>query len=83
MAAWGWLYRFAELDNTADEFIATCREEPIRRRRRRTSLWDWIYLQGVRQNHDGVHAAARRLCSDGGLPEKQLYLMKLAARRRR
>src|SRR5262249_40432537 len=80
MASLGWLYRFAEQSNKADSLVAerkTASESPTATPR---ELWDWVYLQGVRQNDDGVLETAKRLCRRGEILEKQLSLMNLATR---
>ncbi|HEY2251920.1 MAG TPA: hypothetical protein VGH74_12700, partial [Planctomycetaceae bacterium] len=80
MAALGWLLRFAERNGKQEEFIAGRRkalEAPAVEQR---ELWDWFYLQQMRQDYSEVYEASRRLSKLDDPLAQWLYLISLPNR---
>ena len=80
MAALAWLLQIAEKSGKQEDFIAQRRqlfEAPAAEPR---ELWDWFYLQEMRQDHKEVHEAARRLSRSDDPLAQWIYLTTLPNR---
>jgi tetratricopeptide (TPR) repeat protein len=80
MASLGWLYRLALDANQADDFLAERRkpgESPTASPR---ELWDWVYLQTIRNDTGEMLAIARRLAEQNDLAGQWLFLQQLVTR---
>ena len=83
MACAGWLYRFAEQSSQTDAFLANWKKVASGSAATPRGLWDWIYLQAVREDDDDVFVAARMLCERGRHNRKAAVLDEAGHARRR
>ncbi|MBI3863250.1 MAG: DUF1583 domain-containing protein, partial [Planctomycetia bacterium] len=80
MAALAWLLRINEKHGKQEEFIAARRKALDAPDPEARELWDWMYLQQVRQDYKEIYEAARRLSRLDDPIGKWMYLTSLSSR---
>lgn len=80
MAALGWLLRLADKEGKREEFIAALRAARDKPKADSRDLWDWYYLQLVRQDQKEIYQAIREIALRGEPEAQWLYLVSLAGR---
>ncbi len=80
MAALAWLLNLSEKAGTKDQLVQEFREPLNKPAPRARELWDWLYLQQIRNETSDVRDVAKRLSQTGDPIGQWLYLTYLPVR---
>jgi hypothetical protein len=81
MAALAWLYRIAVTMGEKDDFLYSLRPGAGQARLDSRALWDWYYVQLIREDENEDYAALRRLSQTGEAQAQWLFLNALSNRK--
>ncbi|HEX4416127.1 MAG TPA: DUF1583 domain-containing protein, partial [Lacipirellulaceae bacterium] len=91
MAAYAWELKFEEDDNAkskqtpkddeaAPSFVDPLEKAAFAKDADRDTLYDWLYVESIRGNHDSLFRVAKQLAQSGGREEQNFYLTALQTR---
>ena len=91
MAAYAWQLKFEDddkaktnQDSKSEEktasFVDPLEKAAAAKDADRDTLYDWLYVESIRGNHDSIFRIAKRLAQSGGREEQNFYLTSLQTR---